>query len=282
MKKHPAFSIIELSIVVLVIGIMMTIVAQSIKMTTNARLVSARTLTSRSPVPDIPGLVAWYETSKLESFKPSEAVDSRQISTWYDVSPGSVPKKLNTLTRTASSAVTYKLDGIGKLPSVYFNGTNRISVTSFYQGITSQNTVILVARPYVALSSTGIVFDSGNVARGCVLAFNPSNYYFSCITANNVSATINTYQDYVVAAYINGSSSKVYSNDVNNMASGSTVNIGSNSLDGLSIGSDRSGNYGLTGLVSEMIIYNRPLQAQERRDVMNYLSQKYGITVSGL
>jgi hypothetical protein len=66
------------------------------------------------------------------------------------------------------------------------------------------------------------------------------------------------------------------------MAGGTMRNPGISTMDGLTIGTDRVGSYPFTGLVSEVIIYNRPLETQERKDVMNYLSQKYGIAVNGI
>jgi hypothetical protein len=249
----------------------------------SAKLSSARSLTARSPVPKIAGLVAWYETSRLESFKANEALDDGQISAWYDVGPGSITKKYNTLTRTASSAVIYQQSGINRLPSISFNGTGGISVSSFYQGKSTQNTIFFVSSPY-SLSNTPAPIDSGNS-----LTATPISYLSNGIrlyAGNNAdfatSGCCSTNSSYIIAAYFNRTSSKAYINDAKTMVGGVVGSPGSNLMDGLTIGTDRNGSFQFTGLVSEVIIYNRPLETQERKDVMNYLSQKYGIAVTGI
>lgn len=260
-------------------------VAGSIKMVTTTRLTNARSITANSPVPKIDGLVAWYETSRLESFKPSEAVDDGQISTWYDTSPGSITKQKNTLTRTASSAVKYQLDGIGKIPSVYFDGTNSISLTNFYQGTSKQNTIFFVAKP-LALSSSAVsmIVDSGcgrSITSIALFKSASIEFHLQNTAYPAMPSTASTGTDYIISAYYNGAYSKVFANDLSSMVGGAVFNLGTtNVLTGLSIGG-RCTSYTFNGLVSEVIIYNRPLQTQERKDVMKYLGQKYGITLAG-
>ncbi len=281
-----AFSLIELSISLIVIGIIMAGIAGGVKMVTSARLTNARSITANSPVPKIDGLVAWYETSRLQSFKPSEAVDGGQISAWYDISPGSITQQKNTLTRPASSAVTYQLDGIGKIPSVYFDGTNSISLTNFYQGTSKQNTVFFVAKPLALSPSTvSMIVDSGcGGAITSVALFQSTGieFHFQNTAYPTMPSVASTGTDYVISAYFNGAYSKVYANDASNMVGGAVFNLGtSNVLTGLSVGG-RCTSFNFNGLISEVIVYNRPLQTQERRDVMNYLNQKYGIAIKGL
>ena len=263
----------------------MAIVAGSTKLIESARLTSARSLTARSPVPKIEGLVAWYETSRRESFKTNESVGSGQISAWYDISPGSIAKQKNTLARTASSAVTYQRDGINKVPSLYFDGTAKISITNFYQGTSTQNTIFFVAKPY-ALSGGVNIIDSG-VGSTTTIALTPSGMFAFWGVSATISATSCCFsnENYIVAFYANGSSSKAYINNASSMTGGVTFNIGGGSLGsltGLTVGSTLDNNSDFNGLISEVIIYNRPLQTQERKDVMNYLGQKYGITITGI
>jgi len=281
--RNKAFSLVELSISLVVIAILMTIVAGGANLIMSAKLSSARSLTARSPVPKISGLVAWYETSRLESFKANEAVDDGQISAWYDVGPGSITKKYNTLTRTASSAVIYQQSGINRLPSISFNGTGRISVSSFYQGKSAQNTIFFVSSPY-SLSNTPAPIDSGNSFTATPISYliNGIRLYAGNNADFTTSGCCSTNSSYIIATYFNRTSSKAYIHDAKTMIGGVVGNSGSNLMEGLTIGTDRIGSFQFTGLVSEVIIYNRPLETQERKDVMNYLSQKYGIAVTGI
>ena len=61
------FSLIELSIVVLIIGIIIAGITQASRLVRVSKLSSARTLTQSSPVAGISDLVAWWETTLEKS-----------------------------------------------------------------------------------------------------------------------------------------------------------------------------------------------------------------------
>jgi len=284
--KKSAFSLLELSVSLVVVSLLMAMVSQGIKIISSSRLTTARSLTSKSPVPNISGLIAWYETSSVDSFKTNEAFDGKQISAWYDISPNSIPAKKNALTRAASAAVTYESDGINKIPSLLFNGTNKIELANFYQGSTSQNTIFIVANPSTVTTTTTIL-DSSSSGSSSSIGQNSNSFSMnlgSLVSTGTVTNPIVNLAkvSYIAAVYFNGSNSKVYFNSSSIIAGGSTINPGTTALTGISIGANRSNTSNYSGLISEIIIYNRPLQNQERKDVMGYLSKKYGILVTGL
>lgn len=282
--KKSAFSLLELSVSLVVVSLLMAMVSQGIKIIASSRLTTARSLTSKSPVPNISGLIAWYETSSVDSFKKNEAFDGKQISAWYDISPNSIPAKKNALTRVASAAVAYESDGINKIPSLLFNGTNKIELANFYQGSTSQNTIFIVANPSTI---TTIILDSSSSGSSSSIGQNSNSFSMnlgSLVSTGTVTNPIVNLAkvSYIAAVYFNGLNSKVYFNSSSIIAGGSTINPGTTPLTGVSIGANRSNASNYSGLISEIIIYNRPLQNQERKDVMSYLSKKYGILVTGL
>ena len=288
-----AFTLIELSVVLILIGIFIVGVVKGGGILNAARLASARSLTVQSPVPQINGLIAWYETSHKDSFKIIEAFDASQITTWYDIAPGSKPNTTsakNKLTRTASSAVLYQVSGINKIPSIKFSGAANAmlaGLTDFYQYRSlAKCSIFFVAMPLT--SSLGIIADGGSGAYGVSLvAINPPNIYFNLTTGVSTGtgsnpASIASNGSYITAAYFNGATSGAYVNNAATMAGGGTINPGTNTLRGLTIGAGRDGSSGFNGLISEVIVYDRLLKIQERRDVMKYLSKKYGIAVTGL
>lgn len=289
-KKKTAFSLLELSVVVVIIGILVAGIVQSGNMIRVSRLNTARSITAISPVTNISGLIAWYETSSMSSFLKGEAYDSTNLSTWYDISPNSVISSKNTLTKTAGSNTIYQSSGINKIPSIKFNGTSSSSFTlsSFYQGSLTQTTIFLVFEPLS--SSMGVcLFDSYGSGNGTSICVNSNSVNLNASTSVNTSTTTNppsisTGKDYILAGYFNDSSSKAYVNNAATMAGNATVNPGSRSVTGLTIGTNNgySPTIYFTGLISEVIIFNRPLQLQERKDVMSYLSKKYHIYVSGI
>ncbi len=297
MKKNTAFSMVELSLVLIVIGVLAAGVISATSLIKTSRLTTARSLTAKSTVPSIEGLVAWYETSAIDSLKTSENYNNAQISTWYDISPASITLKKNTLTKTASSAVTYTDKGINNFASLKFSGTGtsssndasgKISLSSFYQGASARNTIFIVCRPSALPSGYSRIFiDSGDSSVTSATGIAATNsVYFNLGSVSNTATGANPAsfaleQNYILAIYFNGSSSKAYVNNTKNMAGDATTSPGTNFLTGLTIGSDHSGGYSFNGLISEVIIYNRPLQNNERTDIFKYLSNKYKIPVSG-
>lgn len=288
MKKRSAFSLLEISVVLMVIAVLTAGVTQGVGLINSARLANARSITSKSAVPNIPGLVAWYETSLKESLKNGENVDGTQITTWHDVSPNSIAAKKNKLTKTAGNDALYRLAGINKVPSILFNGSGKVTISAFYQGDVTQATVFLVFQPNFSPSSTQVIpFDSYNGQNRFSIGIKNNAVRLDNGTGADTGtgsnpASFSSGSAYAVAAYINGSSSGAYVNNATTLAGAANIDSGSNSLNGVSIGADKNGSSGFTGFISEIIIYNRPLKLQERKDVMSYLSKKYKISVSGI
>lgn len=288
MKKNSAFSLLELSVVLLVISILVVGVTKGAGLISSARLANARSATSKSPVPTISGLIAWYETSLIDSLKPSETVDGAQITEWRDNSPNSIIGQKNKLTKTAGSDVTYALSGVNKSPSLNFSGTGRISIANFYQGGTSQATIFLVFKPNFAPSgSTAILFDSYSGQNTFSVGIKDTSVNLNAGSSVDTStganpATFNNGIDYILAAYINSSASGAYVNDAATLAGNGNINAGTSSLSGATIGSANAGGGEFNGMISEVIIFNRPLKLQERKDVMSYLAKKYKISVTGI
>lgn len=277
-----AFSLIELSIVLVVIGVLIVGIIGGSAMIRSATINGARSFTAKSVVPTISGLVAWYETSLNSSLQKTEAYDGSQISTWYDISPNSAISQKNTLTTTASANVLYLDDGINSVPSINFSGSGNLTLSSFYQGSLAQSTIFLVIQPVMFLSTntTPTLLDSYSSGSTSSIAISATTAGLNAGSSVTSSTTFTMGNNYIVTAYFNGSSSKIHVNDAS--TSLGTISPGTNSLTGLTLGSDKSGGTGFSGLVSEVIIYNRPLQIQERRDVSKYLSYKYKISVTGI
>jgi hypothetical protein len=284
-KNKTAFSLIELAVVIVIIGFLITGIVGGSALIKSSTINGARSFTVKSSITSINGLIAWYETSLNESLKRAESYQDQQISTWYDVSPGSIVATRNTLTTSASSALIYQEKGINDIPSLRFSSSGKLTLSSFYQGALTQSTIFLVFRP---TSSVGVtLLDSNSSGSTSSIGISSTTVNLnagssaSTATASN-SASFTVGNDYILAAYFNGSSSKAYVNNATTSAGNANISAGSNQLSGLTIGTNKSGSSAFTGLISEVIIFNRVLQIQERRDVFKYLSYKYKISATGI
>ncbi len=287
MFYKKAFTLIELAITLMIIGILIAGIIGGNKIIDSSRLAKARMLTSESVVKNIEGLVAWYETSLSDSFNLSEAADNSQITKWYDLNPSSIVMHHNTLTKTASSAVTYVKNGINSIPAVKFSGSNndtsgKISLSNFYQGNSSRSTIFMVLQPTQILSGqTNIFIDSGNSSSESTLGISSSNNLNANFgTTTNISVTFAEEQTYTLAFYSLGSDSKVFFNNSSKPFTNTNFNIGTNQLSGLTVGSNKNGVMPFNGLISEIIIFNRPLQNEERKAIFRYIADKYRLKVS--
>lgn len=291
--KRKAFSLIELSVVLVIIATLTVGLVQSGNLVKLSRLSGARSFTAKSPVPNIPDLIAWYETSMKESFTDAQAINDGGPTEWRDISPNSIVGKKNKLTRTVAGSgfnsatkLYYKSNGIGKVPTLQFSGAN-FTLQTFSQGTSNQATVFTVFRQLSSVinsaATTQTILDSyvdNSSTAVAVKNLTSVNLYNS--SGVDATSTFVVGKDYVVAAYFNTNKSGAYVNNVKTLAGGANVTTAANPINGLTIGSDKAGNNFFDGFISEIIIYGRPLKLQERRDVMNYLSKKYQIYVSGL
>ena len=86
-KITKAFSLIELSIVILIIGILVAGVTQSSRLLKQMRLATIKNLTLNSPVSSIKDLAVWLESTMDQSFLDSEENTGSAISVWNDLNP---------------------------------------------------------------------------------------------------------------------------------------------------------------------------------------------------
>ncbi len=285
--KKFAFSLIELSIVILVIGILMVGVSQGYNLVRSAQISNARGITAKSPISQMQGLLAWYETSMKESLDQSKLKDGDSISTWKDISPNSILNGYNQLTTTASANITFAQSSINKIPAIKFSGSSKLSLGNFTQGSSSQATVFLVVKLNYVPDTTNYktIFDGNSTNFSFSIRSNgiQINTGSSVVSSDVANSFLNS-GEYAIAIYFNGSNSKVYVNDTDLMFGGSVISntLGTNQLSGLTLGNNKDGINGFSGFISEVAIFNRVIKAGERKEIFNYFSKKYKIAIAGV
>ncbi len=297
MKK--AFSLIELSIVILIIGILIAGVTQSSIVFTKAKLSTARTLTASAPVGSISNLILWLEATSEKSFLDSETMDDSKISNWYDINPQTTTTQtFQQTSATSTDYPTYKQSCINNLPCLYFNGIGSyLTATQNFNTITDPLTIFIVLTtpkawgtsenttstvingelPTIKFHSDGKLLYVVDQPNNLGIIYNSSAT--SATTATNYIATIidnnTTVYEYLSGTSTNASgfassSAKALWSPRRAMRIGAaTTPVGWGDLE-----------YLYEGNIAEIIIYNRALKTEERKSVEKYLSQKWGIKLS--
>ena len=312
-KNLKAFSLIELSIVILVVGILIAGVYQGSNLITKSKLSIARSLTESSPVLGVKNLVLWYETSMEDSV----VTDSEGIITrWKDRNFQSTRRTDAYDGERSINSPIYVEDGINGLPTLRFNGTDQsIDIDPNGDGLNaivkSDYTIFAVFNDRVPdrVESGGAnYFLSGinfsgerntNLHLGNYFGSTPRVNMYTDLNQSSNDAWLSSYWheetkrwEYIengtplIGTFKMSSQEGVFAwvNETNilNMV---TIDAegGYNpyeqlvSYDGASLGAT-SYSYGyFGGDISEFIVFNRGLKDEERLAIYNYLKQKYNV-----
>lgn len=287
MKKHlvkSAFSLVELSIVILIVGVIITGVTQGSRVITAMRLSLARSLTNNSEVNNIPDLVLWLEPTLPESFRKVESDDGKQITQWYDINPSVQNKKI--LNAHASNMITYKRYGINNLPTVYFNGSDGEVEDSALQTtavLTESNyfTIFIVAQNLVLGTDQAAFINGLNTVNGYgyMIDDNSNRMFFLGGVGSNTSTTsaVTTMPEIIFLAD-SGTGITYQVNGVTQEVSTPVYTVITPSATApLTVGSTSEATFVWNGYISEIIFFGRVLKPSEISDVKKYLSKKYNI-----
>ena len=305
LKSRNAFSLIELSIVILIIGILIAGVTQGSRLINRSKLSNARTLTQSSPVSSVKNLSIWIESSSETSFDDSESEDAAAISNWYDLNPQTSTK--SNFTGTTTTRPTYRANIINSLPAILFDGTDDFMNTSNFINVVNGSTVFLVIKTPTTIAAKPIFSKRPSAAFGSsapnIQVSTSSSTWSYCdgaaIVTNgttcNYSAgtTIEGGKPYIVSITYNpnslvgsGTTSATgVSFFENGAASTQTATTGYSPSTSVSadlfIGKDGTSSPAFyNSYLAELIIYDRTLKKEERQSIENYLGKKWGITMT--
>ncbi len=289
--KNSAFSMVELSIVFLVVAILIVGASQGYGLVKSARISNARSITAKSPIYGTPGLQAWYETTSKDSFDQSQVIDGAQLTKWKDISANSILTGKNILTTTASPNVTYSQSSINKLPAVKFSGSGKLSLDAFTQAYSGATIFLVIKLNYVPdASNYKTIFDGFSTSDSFSFSIKSDMaqvYAGGTIADAHTTSVPNSFSnsgEFAIAIYFNGTSSKVFLNNTESTLGGNNniFNSGSNLLTGITLGTNKSGLLGFNGFISEVAIFDRAIKSSERKEIFNYFSKKYKINITGV
>lgn len=287
-RLQHAFSLIELSIVILLIGIMIAGIIGFSRTIYEDRVKSAAMITQSSPVNSIKNLVLWLETTSDDSFTEDPSYNYDQpISSWLDIGV----KSSKTIV-TLSDAPSYVKEGIGNLPSLRFTKSegNYVIANTVAQSIRSSGkfSIFLVAKDLDQTASirhqSNILFSINTSSGGNVMRFGISPVTGEIAFCGANGYTLSTQSGFdnksFVYSFVDSTSStrKLFANGQS--VTVDDIDFDYAQSDKFSIGQEYDSVHPtdfFDGLVGEVIVYNRDLKDSERKDIEQYLMQKWSI-----
>ncbi len=288
-KKITAFSLIELSIVLIIIGIIIAGITQSSLLISKYRLEIARRQTEDSPIASIKGVNFWLDTTSEKSFAESEAENGLVVTNWRDINP-QVNEKYDA-NSVLTSKPTYVSNCINSLPCLSFDGVDdyievenlNISLTSFTLFMVIKTTpgesgdwdyifqtnyatsviddgqISLVITPAGNLQ-LGVSYSQDGVSRGGAANFSGLNSPYLMLAQEKTGVNF-----------------LVRVNGVNKIDGDDTEENGTKNITGAIIGSSVEKSENFSGQIGEIIFFDRHLKSEERNEIETYLNKKWGI-----
>ena len=280
-KSISAFSLIELSIVILIIGLLVAGVTKGGQLYNKINLVSARSVTKGSAANYMKGLFLWYDATSTEGFN-NEYSDNDAVDHWNNINPQQ-KQQYNLSQPDNQYKPTYLKDGINGLPALYFNGD------ALYESVpldASYSIFVVFYRDENGPSQDGILSFNG----GIHIEINQANEHLRMLHRSGDSGGNNNFSNSPVAinknyimTYVRDFENQdlgLWFNDVDYAPASPAVTLGDFNQDfrDLTIGAGYvNGARPLVGKIGEVIIFDNALKQKEIDAIESYLSQKWSI-----
>lgn len=290
MKKTSlkAFSLVEISVVLLIISAVIAGIVKGNNMLTKSRLSTAQTLTQNAPLKDMPDLVLWLETSLDSSFILDEIGDGNSLTTWYDSNPDAATKNNATQAINANRPKYYESIFYDSIPAVKFDGFDDFMNFSGDALINISYTVFVIEQKTIGKNFNIFIGGNGTSTNsnlylgyetdqtitmgqyGNDLDYTSAPLAFSTPTTRMHTFLLKAASGGGKQYWLNGGGTPEASNaQVAPLASFLSPTIGK-----------YNGSEYFDGNIGEIIIFNRALRTEERQLIETYLSKKYNIKIS--
>jgi len=283
-KNRKGFSLIEISVVILIIGVLIAGISQASDMIDDSALKGARTASRGSRVPRIKDLVLWLDAtadgaSLASASSAKQAVDGDAVTVWKDSNPNSSSKF------TLAGTSTFSSNKVGGLPGIALSvlNSNSFKLTDRFDNSTGEYTIYLIYQPVAlpASGTVGVIMEKRN-ATSAIFPYRleiDSNGFYRYSNSNNfvLYGSKKASAGNIDLIRISRSSAGAVALEVDSSpATGNSVSVIRNN-DELIIGAQNGtsiSNY-VNGRIGEVIIYERDLVPSEKTDIENYLYKKW-------
>jgi prepilin-type N-terminal cleavage/methylation domain-containing protein len=284
-NRREAFSLIELSIVILVIGILIAGAIQGSRLIDRSRLYSARALTQSSPVAGIQDLSFWVESTSLKSFTIETIADGDVVDQWNDINPQN-PGKNDLTQNTPNNRPIYATNGINNLPVVRFDGASSngdfLNQNNFQ--ITPNITIFIVSEITLVDDTNDSILSMDASSGDFQIRSNSITTFLATLSNNNLGATTapESSSDLMnspslITYRFSSISSNVILRVNGSQVSIDTYNGGLYPTQNLRLACNRTALKCLGADIGEVIIFNRDLKKSEMSSIEEYLKKKWKI-----
>jgi len=276
-KSSSAFTLIEVSAAIVIIGILIAGVMGANGLVKKSKIAAAQTLTKASPIAGITDNALWLESGVESSFKNTETSTGDSVTAWYD--------QKNSVNKSSVVAVgtgpTYS-NTINYIHTVKFSGsaTNYLQVLDASFLNNSDYTIIVLEKRQSSTAGYFIGDSSVSTANQTLLLgySADASIAHSQGTGNVYTSNISTYSSSSdtprVFTFISDSTNgkKTYINVTLAAQSSDTTKL--SNITTLAIGK------GYTGEIGEIAIFTRALKKDERQGIEDYLGKKWDSNIN--
>ena len=318
-KTNKAFSLIEISVVIVIVMIMIAGLLQGSRVISSMRITTARNVTNSSAMPWINYIVTWYDVTAGDAFVESENDDGDKISRWNGAELRYTDRVNLTQTDETKKPILIS-NGMYGLPSLKFDGVDDYFMSeNLEQSVLSyrSGSVFIVFEPKTTSATAkrtifyqpvecGREFDVGYGFNGLAGNFGLASSSGDCGSTSATTSGLNyvVTNEKIVASMVI-SQAPMVQNDVSNikiyrngfLETSTKVGVGYNSAliensnkyaEGYGrvyVGARKTSDSAtpssfFEGLLGEMIIFNRSLNNEDRKEIEKYLGKKWGIKVN--
>jgi prepilin-type N-terminal cleavage/methylation domain-containing protein len=280
---RKAFSLIEISIAIIIIGILIGSITQAIEMFSEASLKGARNLSKSSRISRIDDLSLWLDANSDKAFD-TEKDDGATISMWKDTNPRSTSQIVGN--PVSANLPTYILSAINGLPTASFKKTSSNCMTIPSQSIVNNSedfTLYLIFSP--TSLDNGIILEKNNATATAFpfsLELNSGFYKFSIKDSSTTLSVLGAKKaninkpNLIRLSRIKGSQIEIAINGVSSTQSDTLTSSTLNTAE-LAIGCRNGASPAsfVNGNIGEIAFFDRNLTIKEKGDTEEYFYKKW-------
>ena len=304
-----AFSLIEVSIVIVIIGILIVGIIKGKDLYIAAKASTAKNLTTNSHIVRIKSLSAWYESSANDFGLGDKLKDEASIETWSDISPfGKGLSRGSTAIScqkdgSNSNGCIYREDGLANIPAISFsNDANFTGDTNFSA---SNDYTMLLVFSLKNMANNQRIIKIGDISINYIAASqsDTSKLLIASATTVDLTTTVSSAElpdftskcqsvtdSFLCAVVISKSqaSSKIYVNSTTNYLADTKITLPTFSGEPkLFVAGPNNSSEGsipavssFSGNIAEIALFNDSFTQKEIDKLMKeYIAKKYSVSI---